>query len=373
MSIDTVSAPELSALPGGRPGWPEAGLAVAIVERSRRILAFATVVILAGLGFLLFLLMQAPPPQQEPPVVLEQDFRGSRKPIEPLVLFGPDAERMSKPEEGGWRLTLPAERRTTEPVGLETKAPVRGNFTLTTSYEILRSEQPRSGYGVGFELFVMLATPANDAFGFYRVALVKEGEVFLCIRSNVQRGQRMHHKDVFPAMGKIGQLRVTRQGSDFAFLAKEEGAPDFRELVRYDLGPADLKSIRLAAFTGHAKYPLDLRIVDLKVSADGLVPDNSATVGSSPTRWGRGWLLASGMTTLVIVLCSFGVWLLSRRERRKNHLAASTSTHTADANDITPALLSLECPGCGSRLKVRPVLAGKKVKCPQCGQAVSVL
>jgi DNA-directed RNA polymerase subunit M/transcription elongation factor TFIIS len=34
--------------------------------------------------------------------------------------------------------------------------------------------------------------------------------------------------------------------------------------------------------------------------------------------------------------------------------------------------LSIRCPGCKSTLRVRPELAGKKVKCPKCAQLVPV-
>jgi hypothetical protein len=38
--------------------------------------------------------------------------------------------------------------------GLEIKTTLRGDFEITAGYELLRADQPKEGYGVGFELFV---------------------------------------------------------------------------------------------------------------------------------------------------------------------------------------------------------------------------
>jgi hypothetical protein len=350
------------------PGGP----AARIVKQFWLWLALAGLVLLIGIGLSQVLPFPNAPPEQRHAELLNLDFRGGRMPVEPLVLYGPDAELVSKPEEEGWRITVPADRPKTQPVGLVTTAPVQGNFTLTTSYDILRGDQPTTGDGVGFQLYVFLETPTRDAFGFYRLARPGQGEVFLIVRATDRDGQRRRVGEVFPARSKTGQLRVTRRGTFFTFWAKEEGEAAFRQLVIYEMGPADLQSIRLAAYTGNANYAVDLRIRDLQVSAEGMAADQAINPGTSPKPRYRAWLLVGGIVALLVLFTSLGVWLSVRQKRREERLAGVTFGNSPNASDTAAAFLSLSCSGCGSPLKVQAVLAGKKVKCPRCGTAVLV-
>jgi hypothetical protein len=80
----------------------------------------------------------------------------------------------------------------------------------------------------------------------------------------------------------------------------------------------------------------------------------------------RHWLKILGLLSLglgFLVSLTFAV-RLSLRHRRAGPVLA-------DAGE-PPAPLSFPCPGCGKKLRARAELAGKKVKCPQCGQAAPV-
>ncbi len=60
------------------------------------------------------------------------------------------------------------------------------------------------------------------------------------------------------------------------------------------------------------------------------------------------------------------VWRKIQAEKR-------ATTHPRPARpEAVPSTVSFACPGCQKTLKARPELAGKKVKCPQCGEAVNV-
>src|SRR5687768_14125671 len=39
--------------------------------------------------------------------------------------------------------------------------------------------------------------------------------------------------------------------------------------------------------------------------------------------------------------------------------------------EATPPALVMDCSGCGTKIKVKAELAGKKCKCPRCGQILS--
>jgi DNA-directed RNA polymerase subunit RPC12/RpoP len=45
--------------------------------------------------------------------------------------------------------------------------------------------------------------------------------------------------------------------------------------------------------------------------------------------------------------------------------------HQPEPEAVAPSV-SFACAGCGKTVKARAELAGKKVKCPQCGQVIPV-
>ena len=51
-----------------------------------------------------------------------------------------------KSEPEGLRITLAANRRTAEPVGLATTFPIKGNFEITVRYSLLTADQPQAGW-----------------------------------------------------------------------------------------------------------------------------------------------------------------------------------------------------------------------------------
>jgi hypothetical protein len=112
-----------------------------------------------------------------------------------------------------------------------------------------------------------------------------------------------------------------------------------------------------------------------RTPAPGVPADSSADTGSegAPTEGRpRGWLAAVVVMGLLLALgVGAGLYVLRRRR------APKTPARVEETRPTTPvgaraAPVAVACSGCGKRLKVRTVLAGKKVKCPQCGQAVPV-
>jgi hypothetical protein len=275
-----------------------------------------------------------------------------------------------RPEDGGWRITLPAERGSPDRVGLELEAPIKGDFEVTAGYELLRADQPSTGYGVGFELFVETATPTQEALGLYRVARVKQGNVYMVSRNGDEGGTRTHRQKYIPTTATSGRLRVTRAGRQATLWAAEGAAEDFVELCAYDLGPEDVDKLWLTAFTGHAPYAVDLRLVDLKVRSGGdlaVRAADSLPAAAPPKPGQKGWLTAAGVVGLVVLSpLLLAVWLSARRRRRTANAAPD-----APAKPTPPApAVSFPCPACGKPLKVKAALAGKKFRCPHCGEAV---
>jgi len=87
-----------------------------------------------------------------------------------------------------------------------------------------------------------------------------------------------------------------------------------------------------------------------------------------------GWLLWI-LALAIAALALFGGWLAWRR-RSKSKAAATAEAKTAEHGDGVSTdgagMIELVCAACGKHLKVKEALAGKRVKCPVCGQAVAV-
>jgi hypothetical protein len=368
----SVPAPLLSAPPAGTLERPAPRPRARVARWFLPALGLAAVV-LGGLGLSQWLLTQAPPPPAPPARgELYHDFRGRRALPPFLEPGGPFGEAQMGPEDAGWRITLPAERDSTDRVVLETKFPIKGDFEITAGYELLHVDRPRTGYGVGFEVFLETATPTREALGVYRVARVKEGDVYMVSRNLDDNGTRRYLQQYIPTSATSGRLRVTRAGRLATLWAAEGPGDDFRQLCAYDLGPEDVDKVFLSAFTGSAHAAVDLRLVDLKVRSDGPLPVEAADalpVAAPPRPGQRGWLAAALVVGVAVAFTLLlGVWLSVTRRRRP-----ASAAPDAPANPGPPApAIPFPCPACGKPLKVKATLAGKKVRCPHCGEAVPV-
>src|SRR5262249_33172520 len=100
---------------------------------------------------------------------------------------------------------------------------------------------------------------------------------------------------------------------------------------------------------------VDARLVDLKVQSSSLAP----ALGEGPPPGTSTWWVAGGLAGMGLLAAALA-WLAWRRR-----------TATAAPAAVTAAV-SFRCPGGRRGLKGKPERAGKKVKCPQCGQAVPV-
>jgi hypothetical protein len=314
-----------------------------------------------------------------PPPVFSYDFRGARPLVAPLDYAGKDAATFIKPEEGGLRITLPAPREKAEATGIALTEPVSGNFEITVGYELLPTDKPQPASWTGLEVYLMTATPTKEAVGLYRIVSPDKGDGYQCTRMTTIDGQRQYRHQVYEAGGKTGHVRLTRTGGEVTFWAAEGAADDFRDLGRYDLGPDDLKLVRIGAHSGRRTEPVDLRIVDLKVRSEqpitGPVPafDPSAPPTTASPGLRKGWLIAGGLVGLLVALSLLGTWLYVRRSRPAGARTPSLpAPDEREGPEATVPPISLPCPRCGKKLKVRPEFAGKRVKCPHCHDPVLV-
>ena len=121
-------------------------------------------------------------------------------------------------------------------------------------------------------------------------------------------------------------------------------------------------------------YAVDARLVDLRVRYDIARPAKVAEPVTPvtpaplpPTKAEPSGMLAlmliSGIAITLLIVVALGSFLLVRRRGTQK-----TSEH--DGRNAEQA--AFVCTACGKNLKVKATSAGKKVKCPKCGQTVLV-
>src|SRR5262245_5438591 len=108
-----------------------------------------------------------------------------------LRLVGPEANRLAKRDAGGLRVTLPG-RKAQGSVGVATGFPVRGDFEVTASFDLLRVEKPTAGFGAGVSLYALADSDAKDAVSLARLVLKDGKEVFVADRMRQATGKEDH-------------------------------------------------------------------------------------------------------------------------------------------------------------------------------------
>jgi hypothetical protein len=196
---------------------------------------------------------------------------------------------------------------------------LKGDFEITSSYEILQVGEPIQRHGVAFALLVQTDTPRRDVAELTRSRDAPHGDVYNCARiSTDDQGQRTYHHERPSAGADRGRLQLTRRGREVTLSAAEGPAGEFKELTRYDLGTEDVIQVSATAFTGYAPNALDLRILDLRVR--GLSAPESAAPGSSlagpQSPRSRTWLFTAGLLGLLLFLTALVLWLVALRRRR---------------------------------------------------------
>jgi hypothetical protein len=235
---------------------------------------------------------------------------------------GKDGKEVIDSTEKGLRIQLPATRTGKTPVGPELRTRIEGDVEITAGYELLQTDQPKTGSGVGVELFAMLDGPTQDGLALARIK-EKSGEDVYKFSHNttVDRRRRFNVRST-PSTAKFGQLRISRKGRIVTFLAADEGG-EFRPLQSYEIDPTFVKYIRIAAYPGESTQPVEVRLLDLKITSNddvgmqalidpAIVSTNEAQAGVS-----GGWLAAVEIIalTVLLTLLGLGVWIWFRRRR----------------------------------------------------------
>jgi DNA-directed RNA polymerase subunit RPC12/RpoP len=158
---------------------------------------------------------------------------------------------------------------------------------------------------------------------------------------------------------------MVRHGSTLGYYVSEGRDGDFVLLDQWLFGAGRVKEVRLVGSTGGALAGLDFRITALQIFADSFGDE----AGVAVPQLGRTTWLASALAVGLFVLAA---GLVSRRSRQ-----ALANTRIPDAagersDPEVAGMVLFSCSQCGRSLKAKLTAVGKRVACPQCGQAVHV-
>jgi RNA polymerase sigma factor (sigma-70 family) len=311
-------------------------------------------------------------------------FKGNPK-TPPFDYFGPEGDRFVKFEVPGLHMSLPkGEPAVGSNHGLVANLSITGDFEITLTFELVNEPAPQgTQLGTGISLAVDLDTPEINRATLARVTRWKS-KLFTTYVEFTPPGadKPLTPFSSHPTQAAAGRLRIVRNGSQVFFFASEGQSKDFTSLRTGPIHADAVKQVRITGTIGGLEALLDARVIDLHVRADSIVgvpvtkhgPQPLAAIPESPEplrTGGRGWLVVSVIlgAAIPLILAVFGGLVLYLRKRRG---VAQSAAPCSIKNHQAALSIGIACPGCGKKLKVKVELAGKKVKCPHCGQAVLI-
>ncbi|HWG45897.1 MAG TPA: protein kinase [Gemmataceae bacterium] len=376
----TVASPDLPPLlPTPRAGGGKA-------TRKSRIWPVVFVALVAGfvLGGAVWFLQVAAPVEQprDKPLDYYHDFRNRPLPAE-LTPLHPEDSQLLRVEPEGLRITLPRtpSKYPGEGVGVQTTFGFQGDFEVTATVEVLQLAPPPSGHGAGVGIFV----ETGPQLAYLERFIFRNGQNAVLYgrrRPDPITKRPLWSQNGPPCPDNLLRLRLKRTGAMISYWwAPGSAGDDFEEVSwsrsEIEFGSDPVQYVRLTAGNGRTECPLDARLIDLRIrsglsagdlSAGDLPADDGPE--TSPRKTARMLWLVISLGIALLVGVGMAVWQIRRRQ---DDTPADPSAADQAANlDVVPASVSFACSGCGKRLRARAVLAGKKVKCPQCGQGVPV-
>jgi hypothetical protein len=290
-------------------------------ERPRRVPAMTSAILAIGI-----LAVSSPNAPADEPASFRADFRG--KPVDQKLFqfFGLKEQIKTEPE--GLRIKLPDANGRSADTGIQARFRVKGDFQITTSFELISAEIPRTAWCVGVHLHARFDDPAETSpfIGRYNR---QDGTWFTC---DLGKFDENRHRDIkewgFPTQTTAGRLRLTRRGGTVTYSAAEANNDDFRDLGDRDVGTADIGVLRLQAENKKSDAPLDVRFLDLEILSGDSFSQSGRPLLGERISWKGGWLVGAEITLLAAIVVLLALW---RRQRKNRRAAAAAAPTEAEA------------------------------------------
>ena len=209
----------------------------------------------------------------------KHDFRGGKFDSDVLKFYGQTPEKYFTQENEGLRLryTGVGAAPSNFTAAVVWRFHARGDFTVTARYEILNVEKPKTGYGVGPELYLWFKNANEDAIPFSRV-IAPNGDTSIQFgritkNENGQRRPSPQDSKWVPATDASlrGAFRITREGNLLIASFAEGTDGKFVEIQRIEITNADVAMIRFAGISGgDPNAVLDMRMLEFTLQGKDL-------------------------------------------------------------------------------------------------------
>jgi Protein of unknown function (DUF1583) C domain len=206
---------------------------------------------------------------------LWRSFRGGQFDARLFQWSGPNAEHYARRERTGLRLTLPGAGGPAQPVGIMLRHPLRGDFEIEATWELVRVARPASGWGIGATVYCFMDSPQWDGVWFGKMIHPSRGPEFAAGHRYKKRKERTD-KFVKTAAAAheegLARLRVVRRGASFSVFTAEQPTDEVQLMATFEASSADATIVRFAADPAwSAVAAVDVRLVDVSIKAEELV------------------------------------------------------------------------------------------------------
>ncbi len=184
----------------------------------------------------------------------------------------------------GARIWLPEGAEDTGQAGFYSYVALAGDCEVILTYELLKVQPPKIGYGCGVGLAFDLADNAG------------RGDIQRVVRVGNENGFAMHSDvsakkkdaDAFePSTSVRGRIALRRVKKELIFLAGDEDG-ELNEIKRLPFTDATIRTLRLFADKGGSSSSVDVLIRQIEVRAEEVTPGVAKQDARTSAWW---WLL----------------------------------------------------------------------------------
>ena len=260
-----------------------------------------------------------------------QDFRNKQFDYQALEIRGRSgAAKLAQPREEGLLITLPRDRGSWSGLGVTPRFRVRGDFEITTSFEIVKVERPVVGNNTGAMLWIVPEAKDADRAGL-ALHTRDEGALFVASRFVQAEGKGKRLGRVHATETLAGRFRLVRTGATWHYYFAQGDDEEYQFLYRDELGESDLQTVLIEAIAMHSPKAVEVLWKDLTVRAEELPGWSGSPVAGTRRLL---WLAAVAMATIAVLTAA--TWSLAHRARTKAQAAASRSTTRRVQLSATP-------------------------------------